>query len=62
MILTARTVGVVNGGGGGSFEKYWAFVTITVYSLIGRMLLRQIFEPKWDQVKGEWRKLHNDEL
>jgi len=25
-------------------------------------VLRRIFEPKRDEVKGEWRKLHNDEL
>jgi hypothetical protein len=25
-------------------------------------VLRRIFEPKRDQVTGEWRKLHNEEL
>jgi hypothetical protein len=25
-------------------------------------LLRRIFEPKRDEVTGEWRKLHNQEL
>jgi hypothetical protein len=25
-------------------------------------VLRRIFEPKKDEVTGEWRKLHNDEL
>jgi hypothetical protein len=25
-------------------------------------VLRRIFEPKKDEVKGEWRKLHNEEL
>jgi hypothetical protein len=25
-------------------------------------VLRRIFGPKWDEVTGEWRKLHNDEL
>ena len=25
-------------------------------------LLRRIFEPKRDGVRGEWRKLHNEEL
>jgi hypothetical protein len=25
-------------------------------------VLRSIFGPKRDEVKGEWRKLHNDEL
>ena len=24
--------------------------------------LRGIFGPKWDEVTGEWRKLHNEEL
>jgi hypothetical protein len=26
------------------------------------MVLRKIFEPKRDEVTGEWRKLHNEEL
>jgi hypothetical protein len=25
-------------------------------------VLRRIFEPKRDEVPGEWRKLHNEEL
>ena len=25
-------------------------------------MLRGIFEPKRDKVRGEWKKLHNDEL
>ena len=25
-------------------------------------VLRRVFEPKMDEVTGEWRKLHNDEL
>ena len=25
-------------------------------------VLRRIFGPKWDEVTGEWRKLHNKEL
>ena len=25
-------------------------------------VLREIFEPKKDEVTGEWRKLHSDEL
>jgi len=25
-------------------------------------VLRSIFWPKWDEVTGEWRKLHNEEL
>jgi len=26
------------------------------------MVLRRIFEPKRDEVRGEWKKLHNEEL
>jgi hypothetical protein len=25
-------------------------------------VLRRIFDPKWDEVMAEWRKLHNEEL
>jgi hypothetical protein len=25
-------------------------------------VLRRIFVPKWDEVTGEWRKLHTEEL
>jgi hypothetical protein len=25
-------------------------------------VLRRVFEPKWDEVTGEWRRLHNEEL
>jgi len=25
-------------------------------------LLRRIFGHKWDEVTGEWRKLHNEEI
>ena len=27
-----------------------------------KMVLRRIFEPRRDEVKGEWRRLHNEEL
>jgi hypothetical protein len=30
--------------------------------LFGNSVLRRIFEPKRDEVAGEWRKLHNEEL
>ena len=30
--------------------------------LFGNRALRRIFGPKRDEVKGEWRKLHNEEL
>jgi hypothetical protein len=26
------------------------------------MVLRRIFGPRWDEVTGDWRKLHNEEL
>ena len=26
------------------------------------MVLRRVFEPKRDEVTGEWRRLHNEEL
>jgi hypothetical protein len=26
------------------------------------MVLRNIFVPRWDEVTGEWRRLHNEEL
>ena len=26
------------------------------------MALKRIFGPRMDEVKGEWRRLHNDEL
>jgi hypothetical protein len=25
-------------------------------------MLRRIFGPKWDEVTGQWRNLHNEEL
>jgi len=31
-------------------------------SVFENMLLRRIFEPRRDEVKGEWRRLHNEEL
>jgi hypothetical protein len=30
--------------------------------LFENKMLRRIFGPKWDEVTGEWRKLHNEEL
>jgi hypothetical protein len=26
------------------------------------MVLRRIFGPRWDEVTGEWRRLHSEEL
>jgi hypothetical protein len=33
-----------------------------VFDIEGRGCLRRIFGPKRDEVTGEWRKLHNEEL
>jgi hypothetical protein len=30
--------------------------------VFGNRVLRRIFGPKRDEVTGEWRKLHNEEL
>jgi hypothetical protein len=30
--------------------------------LLENRLLRKIFGPKWDEVTGEWRKLHNEKI
>ena len=30
--------------------------------LFENRVLRRIFGPKWDEVTGEWRKTHNEEL
>jgi hypothetical protein len=30
--------------------------------VVENRVLRRIFGPKWDEVTGEWRKLHNEEL
>ena len=27
-----------------------------------KVVLRRIFEPRMQEVKGEWRRLHNEEL
>jgi len=31
-------------------------------SVLENRVLRRIFEPKRDKVRGEWKKLHNEEL
>jgi hypothetical protein len=30
--------------------------------VLGNRVLRKVFEPKRDEVTGEWRRLHNEEL
>jgi len=30
--------------------------------VFGKRMLRRIFGPKRDEVTGEWRKLHNEDL
>jgi hypothetical protein len=32
------------------------------WGVVKNRVLRRIFGPKWDEVTGEWRKLHNEEL
>jgi len=34
----------------------------TRLSVFENRVLRKVFGPKRDEVTGEWRKLHNDEL
>jgi len=31
-------------------------------SMFEKRMLRRIFEPKRDEVRGKWRKLHKEEL
>ena len=35
---------------------------IRVHWVFENMVLRRIFRPRRDEVKGEWRRLHNEEL
>jgi len=30
--------------------------------MLENRVLRRMFGPKWDEVTGDWRKLHNEEL
>jgi hypothetical protein len=30
--------------------------------VIENRVLRRIFGPKWDEARGEWRKLNNEEI
>jgi len=35
---------------------------MTLYWVFENMVLRRIFGPKRDEVTGEWRRLHNEDL
>ena len=41
-------------------EKYGT--TILLNAMFQNMVLRRIFGPKKDEVTGEWRRLHKEEL
>jgi hypothetical protein len=45
-------------------RETWSLTLREEYRLrvFGNRVLRRIFGPKWDEVTGEWRKLHNGEL
>jgi hypothetical protein len=44
-------------------KEFTLFVQFSnVQQLISLRVLRRIFGPKMDEVTGEWRKLHNEEL
>ena len=40
----------------------WFADLVSRLRVFGNRVLRRIFEPKWDEVTGEWRKLHTEEL
>jgi hypothetical protein len=42
----------------------WSLTLREEYRLrvFGNTVVRRIFGPKWDEVTGDWRKLHNEEL
>ena len=37
-------------------------LTLRVECRLGNRMLRRIFGPKRDEVTGDWRRLHNEEL
>jgi hypothetical protein len=41
------------------YQKFWEKSRLRVFE---NRVLRRIFEPKRDEVTGEWRRLHNKEL
>jgi len=55
MLTTTLIVSFCKDGGGSVNVKLWFLV---VYVLV----LRRIFGPRRDEVTGEWRRLHNEEL
>jgi len=42
----------------------WSVTSLGKHSLraFENRVLKKIFGPKWEEVKGEWRRLHNEEL
>jgi hypothetical protein len=42
----------------------WSLILMEEHRLrvFENRVLRRTFGPKWDEVTGEWRKLHNEEL
>ena len=38
------------------------FADIVTHNVFENRVLRRVFGPKRDDVTGEWRKLHNEEL
>ena len=43
-------------------SKIKIYICITIILLYENMVLRRIFGPRRDEVTGEWRRLHNEEL
>ena len=37
-------------------------VLLAMLRVFENRVLRRVFGPRWDEVTGEWRKLHNEEL
>jgi len=44
------------------FKKNFDSRTINELRVFEKMALRRIFRPRRDDVTGEWRRLHNEEL
>jgi PAS domain-containing protein len=43
-------------------KKIYPYNFLTTQYVLANRALRRIFGPKRDEVSGEWRKLHNEEL